>query len=54
MQTEAKLELLYAEQALTAGENGLMSLHKQYMELNQKAIQRREDLRARIEEESAE
>ena len=52
IQTEAKLELLYAEQAVTCAKNRLMSLHDEYMELHNEAKKRREDLKARAEEES--
>ena len=52
IQTEAKLELLYAEQAVTAAKNGLMSLHDEYMELYNEAKTREENLKARAEEEA--
>ena len=53
IKTEAKLELLYAEQVVTAAKNRLMTLYDEYMERHSEAKTRGENLKARAEEESA-
>ena len=53
IQTEAKAQLLYAEQAVQAAKVGLNSLYEEYMEKSKQAETRRENLQARAEEESA-
>lgn len=50
IQTEAKLQLLYAEQSVAVAKQGLQSLYDEYTELSKQAESRREDLQARLEE----
>ena len=53
IQTEAKAQLLYAEQAVQAAKIGLNSLYEEYMEKSKQAETRQENLQARAEEEFA-
>jgi hypothetical protein len=47
IQTEAKMRLLYAEQAMIAAKNGFNDLYAEYTRLAAEAHERQEDLKAR-------
>lgn len=52
IETEAKLRMLYAEQALATAKAGLNSLYEEYTALAEEARVRHDNLKARAEEQS--
>lgn len=48
IETEAKIRLLYAEQALKAAKSGLTSLYNEYTDLASQAAERQKVLEARV------
>ena len=50
IETEAKLRLLYSEQALKAAKSGVKSLHEEYTNLAEEHRVRHDDLKARAQE----